>query len=181
MHYTGYRIGTLEKELLKKILNVKNNELPNQYSDTFSDIFKTVRQKSEYSNVIKRLEKKGLLRFINRNGILRNTLTKKGIVTARFITSNYYKREKPKNWDGKWHLVIFDIPEKKKKIRNLLRFHLKRIGFIKVQASVWVYPYSCEEVISIIKTYFNLNNEVLYFTTEYIENDKKLRRIFKIS
>ena len=75
---------------------------------------------------------------------------------------------------------MFDIPEKKKRIRNLLRFHLKKIGFVQIQGSVWIYPYPCQEIVSIIKTYFNLNNEVLYFTVEYLENDNKFKKLFKI-
>ena len=180
MYYKGYKIGTLEKDLLKLILNIKEGEIPLRYTESFSDIFRTARQKSEYSNTIKRMIKKGLLRFFNKNGKVFVVLTDSGKITAKFIIQNYFTKEKPKKWDNKWRLVMFDIPEKRKKIRNLLRFHLKKIGFIQIQGSVWVYPYPCEEIIVIIKTYFNLNNEVLYFVTEYIENDKKLKRIFKL-
>ena len=29
-------------------------------------------------------------------------------------------------WDGRWRIVIFDIPENKKVVRNLFRRHLKK-------------------------------------------------------
>lgn len=180
MYYKGYKIGSVEKEVLKLILNIKEKELPSHYNESFSDIFKTARQKSEYSNTIKRMVKKGILIFLNKDREVFVVLTKIGKITAEFIFQNYYKKIKPKIWDEKWRLVMFDIPEKRKKIRNLLRFHLKKIGFIQVQGSVWVYPYPCEEIIVIIKIYFNLNDEVLYFTTDHIENDQKLRKIFKL-
>jgi len=180
MYYKGYKIGTIEKELLKLILNVKDKELPSKYSDSFSDILKTARQKAEYSNTIKRMVKKDLMRFIVRNRELRVVLTNKGQITAKFIIQNFHKKEKPKTWDGKWRIVMFDVPEKRKKIRNLLRFHLKKIGFIQIQGSVWIYPYPCEDIVAIIKTYFNLSNEVLYFTAGYLENSKKIEKLFKI-
>ncbi len=180
MYYKGYKIGSLEKDLLKIILNIKDRELPYKYNESFSDIFKTARQKSEYSNTIKRLVQKGFLRFSNKNRKVFVVLTDSGKITSKFIIQNYAKKEKPKEWDNKWRLVMFDIPERRKKIRNLLRFHLKKIGFIQIQGSVWIYPYPCEEIIVIIKTYFGLNDEVLYFTTEYIENDKKIRKLFKL-
>jgi|SRR3989344_2077547 len=41
-------------------------------------------------------------------------------------------------WDGKWRIVIFDIPENKKVVRNLFRRNLKKWGFKKWQQSVWV-------------------------------------------
>ena len=41
------------------------------------------------------------------------------------------KINKPKKWDQKWRIVIFDIPEEYKKIREAVRGHLKRLGFYK--------------------------------------------------
>lgn len=43
--------------------------------------------------------------------------------------------------DGIWKLVIFDIPESKRKVRNMLRQKLISLGFQKWQNSIWVTPY----------------------------------------
>jgi phenylacetic acid degradation operon negative regulatory protein len=43
-----------------------------------------------------------------------------------------------KNWDGKWRIVIFDIPEKHRKIRNVFRNQLRLWQFEQLQKSVWV-------------------------------------------
>lgn len=43
-----------------------------------------------------------------------------------------------KDWDGVWRLVIFDIPEKNRKVRDTLRRRLKEWGFVQWQKSVWV-------------------------------------------
>mgnify|MGYP001616812105 FL=1 len=75
---------------------------------------------------------------------------------------------------------MFDIEEDKRKIRNLLRFHLKKVGFIQIQGSVWIYPYPCEEIVTIIKTNLKLNDEVVYVTTESFEKDTYFRKFFKI-
>lgn len=40
-------------------------------------------------------------------------------------------------WDGKWRLVIFDIPENKRAVRTILRGRLKLWGFKRWQQSVW--------------------------------------------
>ena len=42
------------------------------------------------------------------------------------------------NWDGKWRIVIFDIPEQKRLIRDLFRRNLKKWGFKHLQKSVWI-------------------------------------------
>ena len=181
MNYKGYRVGSVEKSLLKLILGVKNNEIPTKYSESFSDIFKTARQKLEYGDVTKRLIKKGFARFVNKNGELKVTLTEKGKnVAQKYSLQDYKQIKKPLDWDKKWRLVMFDISEDKRKIRNLLRFHLKKVGFVKIQGSVWIYPYPCEEIVTIIKTNFKLSSEVIYMTADSFEKDFYFRKIFNI-
>lgn len=41
-------------------------------------------------------------------------------------------------WDGKYRIVIWDIPEKKRRIRDLFRRRLKEWGFAHWQGSVWI-------------------------------------------
>ena len=181
MNYKGYRVGSIEKELLKIILGVKDNELPVKYKESFNDIFKTTRQKYEYGEVVKRMVKKGFALFINKNGELKIVLTSKGKILAReYLLQDYKQIKKPSSWDKKWRFVMFDIPEDKKKIRNLLRFHLKKVGFIQIQGSVWIYPYPCEEIVTIIKTNFNLSYEVIYVTADSFETDSYFRKFFKL-
>lgn len=45
-------------------------------------------------------------------------------------------------WDGRMHLVTYDIPEKDKGKRELLRKQLIRIGCGNLQDSVWMTPYN---------------------------------------
>jgi DNA-binding transcriptional regulator PaaX len=88
--------------------------------------------------------------------------------------------KKPKRWDRKYRLVIFDIHEPKKRIREQIRSTLQQIGFYRLQNSVWVYPYDCEEIITLLKADYEIGSEVLYIIAEEIENDKKLRAFFKL-
>ncbi len=46
--------------------------------------------------------------------------------------------------DGVWKLVIFDIPEKQKKVRAVLRAKLKQLHFKKWQNSIYISPYALE-------------------------------------
>ncbi len=45
------------------------------------------------------------------------------------------------SWDQKWYLVNFDIPEKFFLKRNIFRVNLKRLGFARLQNSIWISPY----------------------------------------
>lgn len=42
------------------------------------------------------------------------------------------------SWDGKWRIVIFDIPEKHRHIRDTFRNQLREFQFKRLQKSVWV-------------------------------------------
>ena len=184
-YYKGYRVGSLEKLVLKVFLNVntaKSLHIDNTFGiDNWSSIFKTARQKYEMNLVFKRLKNKGLIRLGNKSGEVFISLTPKGKI---YLKENFLNIKFPdqsnEKWNGKWHIVIFDIPESRRKIRNILRFHLKRIGFLQVQASVWAYPFQCSELITLVKTYFGLSNEVLYIIADSIEGEISLKKKFKL-
>ena len=40
-----------------------------------------------------------------------------------------FEFEKPKRWDGKWRILIFDIREKVRRRRDEFRCYLLRLGF----------------------------------------------------
>ena len=74
----------------------------------------------------------------------------------------------------------FDIKESRKKTREQVRHTLTQIGFIKLQNSVWIYPYDCEDLISLLKDDFMLGKDLLYVIVEKLENDYSLRKFFKL-
>jgi len=92
-----------------------------------------------------------------------------------------FNLKRPKKWDGQWRVVIFDIPEKLKSVRDRVRRLLNQAHFIRLQDSVWVYPYDCEEIISLLKTDLGIRRHVLYLIADQIENDKYLKEEFKLS
>ena len=85
-------------------------------------------------------------------------LTEKGKKVVEEIQFESMEIKKQKVWDGKWRIVIFDIPEKQMKIaRNALRTKLQNLGFYQIQKSVWAYPYPCEKEIQFLCEIFNIN------------------------
>src|SRR3989344_571401 len=86
----------------------------------------------------------------------------------------------PKIWDRKWRIIIFDIPEKYKKIREAMRQHLKRLGFYKLQKSVFVLPYECCNEIEFLIEFYNIRSYVRQIVAEKIDNELHLKEIFKI-
>jgi len=88
--------------------------------------------------------------------------------------------QQPRKWDRKWRIVIFDVYEKSRAKRNWLREELRNLGFVKLQHSVWVHPYECEEVIKLLTVHTRLGRGVLYIIGEKIEGDQQLRRYFNL-
>ncbi|HEY4528295.1 MAG TPA: hypothetical protein VJJ48_00505 [Candidatus Paceibacterota bacterium] len=132
------------------------------------------RQREYVSSSASRMVKKGLLRF---NGKYYE-LTKLGQERLRKLELLNFRLNKPKKWDKKWRVIIFDIPEKKKKVRDHLTSLFRQTGIKKLQDSVWIYPYDCEDIIALLKTDFGIGKDLLYLIVEELENDKYLREEF---
>lgn len=124
------------------------------------------------------LQKQGYIYFVNRDGKKFATLTPKGKKEIDKYLLGDLQIKKPRKWDKKWRIVSFDIKNTRTPLRNLLRHHLKRLGFVQYQKSIWIHPYECEEVIIMMKSYFKFGKEVMYIVAEHLENDKELKRNF---
>jgi len=85
---------------------------------------------------------------------------------------------KPKIWDHKWRVVIFDVSENKKVFRDALRDKIKLLGLYQLQKSVFVTPYPCENEIAFLRQYFQIGNEVSCFTATNLEEEEFLRKKF---
>ena len=103
-------------------------------------------------------------------------LTKKGeLELEKYRTVNSILKKK---WDGRWRVVIFDIWEKRRNVRDQLRMELRELGFQKMQNSVWVSPYDCGDFIYLLKTDLSLGRAVAFFEVVKLENEKYWREKF---
>src|SRR5262249_6652431 len=96
------------------------------------------RQPGDGYKLISGLKRTGLVTVYEKNNQKFIKLTQKGQMRVLVQKAAWDRREK---WDGKWRLATFDIPEGSRKARSELRALLKKIGFIKLQASVFISPY----------------------------------------
>lgn len=135
------------------------------------------RQKESINRARDRLLRHGLLK--REDGFLR--LTPKGEVAFRRISSHDRTTHKPPRWDGRWRVLIFDVPEYRKGLREKMRRTLTEIGFVRLQDSVWVYPYDCEDFVALLKADFKIGKDVLYMIIEEMEGDRHLRNYFNLN
>ncbi|MBI2673729.1 MAG: hypothetical protein HYX23_00390 [Candidatus Zambryskibacteria bacterium] len=134
---------------------------------------------SNLSRSMKRLLKNQSLKFQDApNGKKYLAITEKGRRQLNTLEACNFNLKKPKHWDRKWRVIIFDIGEKQRRTRDRLRITLSKIGFVKLQKSVWVYPYDCEDFVILLKTNFELGRNLLYLVVDEIENDTWLKKFF---
>lgn len=133
----------------------------------FSGLEKKNRKKKKIKAVtirqsIRRLKKQG---FVEEKGG-KFFLTEKGKILGQKIAG--IKNSVNKKWDGKFRVVIFDIPEKKSDDRFWLRQELYMLEYKLLQKSVFIgkHPLPKELIKSIKKR--GIGNSVNYILAEKI-------------
>ena len=136
---------------------------------------------SKVSSTFDRLRREGYLSINNHNNQIYISLTKEGKKKAGMFQIDSLVVKRPKKWDKKWRLVIFDIPEKRKIAREALRGKLKELGFYPFQKSAWIYPFDCEAEIELLKDFFDLpDKKVQLVVAERIGDINYWRKIFDL-
>lgn len=138
-------------------------------------------KKKQFQNTFYYLKNKGLIRMEKKNKQIYVFLTKDGEWEAGKYQINELYIKPQKRWDGKWRVIIFDIPEVSRIKREAFRGKLKELGFYQLQKSVWVHPYPCREEIELLREFFGLDKRNLrILDVEKIEEDQFLRNIFNL-
>lgn len=148
--------------------------------DEHLDYFVPRNPKQRIQETMSRLKRKDWVRFEEVRGKRYPRLTPAGRNAIERITLGNLSIRRPIRWDRRWRIVIFDIKETRRNDRVRIRLLLMRLGFLRLQDSVWVYPYDCEEVIGLIKTDLRIGRDILYIIADAIEYDRPLREHFDL-
>src|SRR4030042_3139621 len=109
------------------------------------------------------------------------TLTKEGKKLAGKYQIDDLKIKKPKKWDGRWRILIFDIHSIHKVKREALRGKLKELGLFQLQKSVWICPYNFQNEVGILRNFFALSrDEIQIIIADAIESDREARQFFRL-
>lgn len=126
-----------------------------------------------------RLAAKGYVRFVVRNGKKRLEITDSGKRAIALeeqkvaLAAMYGKR-----WDKRWRLVMFDIPQQRRHDRDRLRSEMQACGLLRLQDSVWIFPYDCEDLVVLLKADMRIGKDILYAIVESMENDDWIKKHF---
>lgn len=132
--------------------------------------------KKDLGRIIKRLEKQEMISFKENGANTKIEITEKG--KRRLLEYDFENIElKNKRRDGKWRLIIFDIPDEKKNARDSFRRKLIQLGSVKLQESVFACAYPCKKEIDFLCHFLEISDFVTIASVHSIERGEKL--IFK--
>jgi len=157
---------------LNKVVNAPF-EILLEYGKTRNQLRPTIVR-----TALHRLKYKKLVYCERQRGKIIFALTEDGEKAAEKIKYKLGKN-KPKKWDGKWRVIVFDVPEKLRGKRDLLRRELNNFGFMQLQRSVWVYPHPLpKEFIDLWKA-ADIFKHCVIFEADKMENGEELKRFFQ--
>lgn len=150
-------------------------------------ILRTIRRewreidRHELYRAIRRLYQSKLLKCVEHpDGSTEMMLTREGERIALRYKIDELCINRSSRWDGKWRVIIFDIPEKMKYLRDMLRDRLRQLGLAELQKSVFVHPYECRNEIDFVIEYYNIRRFVRFIEATYIDNELHLKKRFDL-
>lgn len=122
------------------------------FKDAWEDKYRREREKRRFAQLVCRLRNSGYLKTLRIKGKSATILTPKGM--EKLFKVKLKMINKKQRADKKWQMVLFDIPEEKRKHRDYFRKTLQYLGYKKLQKSIWVCPYDVlKETENLIKRY----------------------------
>ncbi|MFZ5366216.1 MAG: hypothetical protein ACOZBZ_02885 [Patescibacteria group bacterium] len=127
---------------------------------------------------IKNLLKRKLLAIGEEDGEVVIKLAEKGKTYLLKYDLERMKIKKPGKWDGKWRVVVFDIPNSQKGEREVFREKLKQLEFYPLQKSVFLTPYPCFSEIEFLRQVLGVGEYVRILMVEKLEGENLFKRHF---
>lgn len=154
--------------------------LTNALRQCFKDVDNDKKNK-RLARAIDYARRRQLITWSGQHGIIKVLLSEEGKRKVQEYDFDDMALPHKKRHDGKWHVIIFDISDKKKAARNALWFKFKELGMMMLQKSVWVWPYECRAEIKIIQDMYHISDrEINYIVADFIEEEKRLCAHFNL-
>ena len=145
------------------------------YQQTYGFVPLRFQKTNIYHSIWRKLKTQDIKKTkINGKNYIRLTLKGLRKVKKRFPILIESKKE----WDGFFRVVIYDISEETRKVRDRFRLKLKELGFGLLQKSVWISPYSFLNELKEFLKINHLDKKVLILETNnfYVDNLKEFAK-----
>ena len=135
-------------------------------------------EKQPLRDTLQRLRKNGHISVESDADRYTIKLTEDGADTMLAQSLNDLRVRHPDRWDGQWRFVFFDIPNRHKWARDAFRQQLNVMGFYRMQESVFVHPFPCDEEMHFLVDMFGIGDYVRFFTAHECPEDGDIREFF---
>ncbi|MEH7549597.1 MULTISPECIES: phenylacetic acid degradation operon negative regulatory protein PaaX [Bacillaceae] len=116
---------------------------------------------------VSRMMKQGWLQSEKQDNRSYYFLTEQGISRIEEAGNRIFKLN-PFEWDGKWRVLMYTIPEEKRHIRDELRQELLWSGFGSFSNACWISPNNLEKEVKLLIEKYDISEYVDFFISEYI-------------
>ncbi len=154
---------------------------PKRYFQILKSIgeeWKSIKKRALRRAIKNLYESKLITEKQNKDGSFTIILSENGKKKALTYQLDEMEIKKPTKWDGKWRIVLFDIPENIRKLRDVLRNHLNQLGFYEFQKSVFIHPYDCEDEINYLIEFYDIRKFVRFVIADSLDNELHLKQYF---
>lgn len=180
------RLGSTSQKILLLLLGgiaLGLSGSPSRYSRVLKSISKDWKalDRQELYRSIRRLYESKLIDYSEHtDGSVEVILNREGRGVALKYKLDEMTIKSPTRWDQKWRVILFDIPENQKSLRDTLRMRLKQLGLLELQKSVFVHPYECRNEIDFVIELYNARRYVRFIEASHIDNELHLKRKFRL-
>ena len=129
---------------------------------------------SRLKSLIKRLHDQKVVEIVD-NEV---KITEQG--RQKILKYNLDDMEIKRKTDGKWRVIIYDVANLKRYQRDIFRDMLQKLQFLRLQESVYLTPFVCDNEIQYLREVFEIGNEVLVLKVKEIENEDVYKKYFGI-
>jgi hypothetical protein len=137
-------------------------------------------QTQNFTSSMSYLKRKRLVSLAEKDGQQILTLSEAGKKRVLQFNMDQIEIARPRKWDWNWRIVIFDIPEKRKRGREALRRKLRQLGFHQLQKSCFIHPFDCRSEIDFISEIYEVSPYVNFIVAREVEGAKELLKLFNL-
>jgi len=127
---------------------------------------------------VSRMMKNGLLQSEKKGNKSYYSLTPRGVSRVDEAARRIYKLTSHE-WDKKWRVIMYNIPEEKRQIRDELRKELMWIGFGSLSNGCWISPNNFKKEINLLISKYKIEEYVHLFLSEYVGPQSNLALVEK--
>lgn len=136
----------------------------------------TRERERELRRIIYKMREQGLLAGSYEHGL---QLTQKARKRLDKLSLTDLHAQPVDVWDGRWRIILYDLPKNKDSGRHALVSCLRSYGCLPLQKSTWITPFPCRKDIETICAQFGVDTYVTYFEAVSLDNERVMIDLFR--